>query len=440
MPSRCLLVLLDGLSDRSHKALAGDTPLAFAHTPNLDRLAGLGSTGLYHGAMVGQALPSEEAHFSLFGYSPAEFPGRGLLEAMGAEIDITENRVYLLARLLSLFDNQGRLLVKEYKPALAQEAAAELFQQIERFSDLGMEARLVPTKGLESVLVLGPEASPHISDSSPLGPGKNLQKVLPLAKASDPALAEKTAGFLNRYLLWSYETLKEFGVKRELVKAGENPVNGLATQRPGQVRPVQPFEERWGLKGAIVASGLIYLGLGRLLGMRARAVGETDNCAKDLAQRLEEGLFLLKDHDFVHVHTKAPDEAGHKKDPMLKKSIIENLDKGFGGLMERILDDPELLVVVTSDHATPSAGPLIHSGEPVPFLCVGNGVWQDQVERFDEVSCAAGAFGLLRGPELMHLLLNWLDRVKLRGLFDTAHDQPYWPGNAVPLTLPGKGG
>jgi 2,3-bisphosphoglycerate-independent phosphoglycerate mutase len=434
------MILLDGLSDRSHQELAGDTPLAFAHTPNLDRLAGLGAAGLFHGAMVGQALPSEEAHFSLFGYLPAEFPGRGLLEAMGAGIEINKKEVYLLARLLSLFENQGELWVGEYKPSLAKEAKKELFDQIGRYSALGMEARLIPTRGLEAVLVLGPHASRDISDSSPLASERPLQKVLPLDQAKDPGLAEKTAEFLNRYLIWAYERLKDFYIDVSFLKAGENPVNGVATQRPGQMLPVQPFQEKWGLKGAIVASGLIYLGLGHLLGMQTRAAPDTDDCGKDLAHRLEEGLYLLKDHDFVHVHTKAPDEAGHKKDPMLKKRMIENLDNGFSGLMERILDDPELLVVVTSDHATPSAGPLIHSGEPVPVLCVGRGVWKDEVERFNEVSCAAGALGLLRGPELMHMVLNWLDRAKLKGLFDTASDQPYWPGNIRPLNLLKKGG
>ena len=29
----------------------------------------------------------------------------------------------------------------------------------------------------------------------------------------------------------------------------------------------------------------------------------------------------------------------------------------------------------------------------------------------------------------MNLVLNFLDRAKLRGLMDTPEDQPFWPGN-----------
>ena len=45
---RCLLLILDGLGDHGHAAFGGQTPLQMASTPNLDRLAALGMTGLYH--------------------------------------------------------------------------------------------------------------------------------------------------------------------------------------------------------------------------------------------------------------------------------------------------------------------------------------------------------------------------------------------------------
>jgi 2,3-bisphosphoglycerate-independent phosphoglycerate mutase len=51
-----------------------------------------------------------------------------------------------------------------------------------------------------------------------------------------------------------------------------------------------------------------------------------------------------------------PDVAGHTKDPLFKKEVIEALDRGIGRLVERLLADPELLVVVTADHSTPVPG------------------------------------------------------------------------------------
>ena len=67
---RCILVILDGLGDRGHAVFQGKTPLAAARTPNLDRLAELGMNGLYHPWHQGLALPSELAHFLMFGYEP----------------------------------------------------------------------------------------------------------------------------------------------------------------------------------------------------------------------------------------------------------------------------------------------------------------------------------------------------------------------------------
>ena len=45
---KIILILLDGLGDRSYKVLDDLTPLQAASTPNLDRLAYLGSNGLFH--------------------------------------------------------------------------------------------------------------------------------------------------------------------------------------------------------------------------------------------------------------------------------------------------------------------------------------------------------------------------------------------------------
>ena len=47
---KIILVLLDGIGDRSYKLLDRRTPLQAATTPNLDRLAQMGSNGLFHDA------------------------------------------------------------------------------------------------------------------------------------------------------------------------------------------------------------------------------------------------------------------------------------------------------------------------------------------------------------------------------------------------------
>src|SRR5262245_608792 len=70
-----LCLILDGLADRPQATLGGKTPLEAAHTPHLDRLAELGTTGLLIPLALGVPLESEFSHFILFGYPPENFPG-----------------------------------------------------------------------------------------------------------------------------------------------------------------------------------------------------------------------------------------------------------------------------------------------------------------------------------------------------------------------------
>jgi hypothetical protein len=82
---KAILVLLDGLGDRTYARLEHKTPLAAARTPNLDRIAAMGANGTYRALSPGRCLPNEMAHFLMFGYNLADFPGRGLLEAAGGK-------------------------------------------------------------------------------------------------------------------------------------------------------------------------------------------------------------------------------------------------------------------------------------------------------------------------------------------------------------------
>lgn len=418
MPSRCLMVLLDGIGDRSHAVLDHRTPLQAAYTPNLDRIAREGMCGLYHAGALGEPLPSEDAHFSLFGYDMHGFPGRGVIEALGAGINLQPGDVAILSHLIHAEEKQGALVLRKDRPDIAEDVIAKLCRSIEEYETEGVNFRYHRTRKLDGIIVLSGDVSRRVTDTDPFREGAFLMEVRPWAE-SDPA-AEKTARALKKYLLWCRERL-----------AGQ-PANALATQRAGILeKPLQPFYSRFGLRGLSISAGLVYWGLGRLLGLDVVEAATSKDPGKDLQERLETAQSKLDSYDFIHVHTKAPDRAAHTKDPVHKKNIIESLDRA----LDRLPMDPETLLVVTSDHSTPSSGSLIHSGEPVPVVFTGESVRRDGVARFDEVSCASGALGTLRGIETMKLVLNFLDRAKLRGLMDTPEDQPYWPGNYEPFKV-----
>jgi len=300
-------------------------------------------------------------------------------------------------------------------------------------------ARLQRTKGSSGVLILrGAGLSRHVTDSDPLIIGQPLLKPLPWAGQEEDLSTRRTASLLSAYLVHAHQILDQHPLNLARFEQGLAQVNGVVTQRAGQATNVEPVGLRWGLRVLSLSSAAIYRGVFRALGAAAELLPEDEDPGRDLAAKVEAALQRLDRFDFIHVHSKAPDEAAHAKDPAAKAKVIEALDAGLAGLLRAAEQRGDLLIVVTGDHATPSCGEMVHSGENSPLLLHGAGVWRDAVQGFDEVQCAFGALGLLRGPELMQTILDRLDRGKLWGMRDHPRDLPFYPGPREPLLLPRK--
>lgn len=435
---RCVLVVLDGLGDRSYEDLQGLTPLQAAHTPTLDYLAAKGANGLFHASSPGVVLPSENAHFAMFGYQEEEFPGRGLLEALGGGIAVEGNTVALLAHLVSLKRRGNVLELFEDRPSITGKETEELLKALPAFNSAAIAVNFHQTKGLDGVLSLQGDVSPLVTDVDCLQAGSPIIEPRPLEGFEyDPAV-RGTVAALKKYLVKCYRGLDNHPLNTRRSKRGLSPVNGLVTQRPGRWKQVEPFPSRWGLRALSLSSGIMYHGLSRFLGMDVLAMTDSTDPGADLAARLEKVLELKGNYDFFHVHSKAPDQAAHTKVPANKVEAIESLDRGLDRVVDSFLDR-ETVLVVTADHSTPSSGPQVHSGEEVPLNVNGPGIRKDGVEDFDEVSCAGGCLGQTRGRDFMYMVLNWLDRAKLRGLRDSPEDRPYWPGRRKPFLIKGEG-
>ena len=115
---------------------------------------------------------------------------------------------------------------------------------------------------------------------------------------------------------------------------------------------------------------------------------------------------------------------------------LRRSDAALGPVVERVKHQADLLVVVTGDHATPSSGPLIHSGEAVPILLAGGpNVLSDTVIAFHERAVIAGGLGHIRGADVMPLLLNATDRIRLHGVRHQTQARPYWQRRPEPFRL-----
>src|SRR5918911_2467191 len=106
--SKIVLVVMDGLgglADAEHGTEAEE-----AETPNLDRLAAEGVTGLGEPVGPGITPGSGPGHLALFGYDPIEFRlGRGALSAAGLGVALRPGDVAARANLCTL-DASGRVV------------------------------------------------------------------------------------------------------------------------------------------------------------------------------------------------------------------------------------------------------------------------------------------------------------------------------------------
>ena len=425
---KIILLLLDGIGDRSYKTLGSLTPLQAAATPNLDKLAALGSNGLFHASLSGQCLPSETAHYLLLGYRLSEFPGRGLLEAVGEGVPFENDDVLVLAHLAGIERMEGKPVLIHGRDHIEGSPGeiGELIGAITPFETDGILFQLHQTRRNDAVLVMRGQVSPFVSDSDPILPGRPIAAVRPLSGNPECEAAAGTAEALNTYLAYCHRLLSRHEMNQKKIQEGKPAGNFLVTQRSGRRIQTESFHERWGLRGMVVASVSVYAGIAHELGLDFVHVKDTEDAGKDLGERV---CLALEDlaHDFIHVHTKIPDEASHKGDPEKKRDAISRLDRGLAGLVEVMKNAKDILLVVMADHSTPSRSLLIHSGEPVPLCFVGECVRRDAVHRYDEVSCSQGCLGFLKGEELMHMILNYSDRSSLFGHCLGPVQRPYMP-------------
>lgn len=208
-----------------------------ASTPNLDRLAALGVTGLYHSWLLGAALPSEIAHFLLFGYNLEDFPGRGYLEALGSSIPMGETDVALLGRIFAVRQQRGVLILKEEDPRVDKGACSALQEAIQTFHYQGVDISFVPTGGIRGIVLVQGGGSAAVTDSNPIYEGRPLMEVLPWEGYEQDERAQITAQALNRYLVWSYQQLSSHPLNRRRRRSGLAPLNAVGLQRAGQWQP-----------------------------------------------------------------------------------------------------------------------------------------------------------------------------------------------------------
>src|SRR5699024_2963618 len=102
-----IVVLGDGMADEPLESLGGKTPLEYASTPEMDRLAALSEIGLLHTIPEGMSPGSDTANLSVLGYNPkVYYTGRSPLEALSIGVPMEAEDVAFRCNLVTLTEEE----------------------------------------------------------------------------------------------------------------------------------------------------------------------------------------------------------------------------------------------------------------------------------------------------------------------------------------------
>ena len=228
--NRAILVICDGMGDQSIGVLGNKTPLEVAKTPNLDKLADIGITGLIDPVGPGIPAGSEIGHLAIFGYDvKREHPGRGPIEALGFGLEIEENTVIFRTNFTTVEPKtrNGRKVVVVKDRRAGRKLSPDNLELEKAINDsIGsiqdVQIKLIATAEHRGILVLkGKGLSPHVTDSDPHQTGVYVPKVQPLTSAENLIAAKRTAEILNTFLQRTFEILSEHEVNQRRKKEGK---------------------------------------------------------------------------------------------------------------------------------------------------------------------------------------------------------------------------
>ena len=143
-PSRIILLVIDGLGGLPRPD-TGMTELETARTPNLDKLAARGVSGLSDPVGPGITPGSAPGHLSLFGYDPVDYNiGRGVVEAVGIDFELQPQDVAARGNFCTI--DEAGLVTDRRAGRISTEKCTELCQLLDGLVIEGVRVIVRPVK------------------------------------------------------------------------------------------------------------------------------------------------------------------------------------------------------------------------------------------------------------------------------------------------------
>jgi 2,3-bisphosphoglycerate-independent phosphoglycerate mutase len=398
---KTIIFLGDGMADEPLAELGGKTPIQFARTPGMDRIAREGRSGTLLTLPAGFPTSSEVANMSVLGCDlPTEYCGRGALEAAGRGVKLGPDDTAFRVNLTTVEEG----ILKDFSGGRVTQAnAAVLIQALnDRFgSD---RIRFYPGVSYRNILVLsGSEYSAKVKADKPDdNHGEYLVDHLPKA---DGLEGEATAALLRKLMTGASDVLEAHPVNQRLKAEGKAVANGIWPWSGGKVGAFRKVKDKYGIQGAVISAVDVIMGLGRCLGMDSIVVpGATGYIDTNYEGKAAAAVEALKTHDFVYLHLEGIDEVSHEQNLKLKIKAIEDFDSRIiVPVMEAV--GPDANYAVLPDHPVPIKMGK-HTRIPVPVSVRMVGVAPDGVQAYSEIDCPSGALGAMKADGLMRVLFN----------------------------------
>ena len=395
-----IIILGDGMADWPSASLGNRTLLQVSYTPNMDKLARMGRTGLLITVADGFHPGSEVANMSVMGYNlPKVYEGRGPLEAASIGVELQPGDMAMRCNIVCIEDeilknhSAGHITTEE-ADVLVKYLQEHLGNERVHFYTGVQYRHLLVIKGGDKHLDCTP---PH---DVPLHPFRPL-----MVKAEIPE-AQVTADLLNDLILKSQDFLKGHPLNLKRMAEGKDSANSIWPWSPGYSPQMEPLSVMYPSikKGSVISAVDLINGIGVYAGLQRISVeGATGLYDTNYENKVSAALEALKTDDLVYLHIEASDEAGHEGNFDLKRLTIEDLDKRVvGPIYEAVKDwDEPVSIAVLPDHPT-HCELRTHTADPVPFLIYYPGIESDGVKTFDEMACKEGIYGVMKENEFMN--------------------------------------
>lgn len=396
-----VVVLGDGMADRPIEELGGMTPLEYAKTPQMDALAAAAEIGMVHTIPEGMSPGSDTANLSVLGYDPKiYYSGRSPLEALSIGVDMKPTDVSLRCNIVTLSEEEDnyedKKIIDHSSGEISTEEAAVLIEAVKKELETDIYKFYAGTSYRH--LLIWDQG--QVVDLTPPHDvlGQTVGQYLP----EDDALKEM--------MKKSYDILVNHPINLERKKKGLNPANSCWFWGAGTRPALSSFEEKTGMKGAMVSAVDLLKGIAVGASMKNLSVeGANGGLNTNYEGKAQAAVDVLTKEgcDFVYVHLEGPDEMGHQGSVEKKVQAIQNLDERVIAPIKAGLEQAgeDFRMLVMPDHPTPICL-RTHTSDSVPYLLYDSTKIQNNTWKYNEREAEQSGHRIAKGCEMIDHLIQ----------------------------------